>query len=80
MSAVQESAGDLKAALHNAHALLLQSPKLAAEQAREILRVMPKQPDAELVLASALRRTGDFDAARALLHPLRQQHPRSAPV
>ncbi|HRG16929.1 MAG TPA: sulfotransferase [Pseudomonadota bacterium] len=80
MSAVQESVGDLKAALRNARVLLLQTPKLAADQAREILRVMPKQPDAELVLASALRRSGDFDAARALLNPLRQQHPRSAPV
>jgi tetratricopeptide (TPR) repeat protein len=80
MSAVQESVGDLKAALRNARVLLLRTPKLAADQAREILRVMPKQPDAELVLASALRRSGDFDAARALLNPLRQQHPRSAPV
>ena len=80
MSAIPDQVGDLRTALQHARALLAQSPKLAAEQAREILEVIPGQPDAELVLASALRRLRDFDAARAILHPLRQKHPRSAAV
>ncbi len=80
MKALKEPTGDLQAALRHARELLVQTPNLAAEQAREILRVVPMQADAELVLASALRRIGDLEAARALLHPLRQHHPRSAPV
>lgn len=80
MSAVPESLGDVKTALRNALALLESNPRLAAEQADEILRVLPSQPDAQLVLASARRRLGDFPAARALLNHLRQRFPRSASV
>lgn len=80
VSAHPEVGVDLKTALQNAQSLLRQTPRLAAEQAREILRVIPKQPEAELILASALRRSGQFDAARDLLHPLRQRFPRSASV
>lgn len=80
MSAIPDQVGDLRTALHHARVLLAQSPRLAAEQAREILGVIPDQPDAQLVLASALRRLREFDAARSILHPLRQRHPRSAAV
>ncbi|MBP7625334.1 MAG: sulfotransferase [Xanthomonadales bacterium] len=75
-----ETTDDLRVALTHARSLLSQSPALAAEQAREILRVVPGQSDAELLLAGALRRIGDLDHARALLHPLRQKYPRSAPI
>ncbi len=80
MSAATESSADLRTALAHAHRLLTSEPAAAAAQAREILRVLPGQPDAQLLLASALRRGGDLEAARALLHPLRQQNPRSAPI
>ncbi|MBI2396571.1 MAG: sulfotransferase [Xanthomonadales bacterium] len=80
MNAVTEPTADLRTALAHARRLLTSQPATAAAQAREILRVIPGQADAELLLAAALRRCGEFDAARNLLHPLRQRYPRSAPV
>ncbi len=55
-----------------AHAsrLLDADPALAAEQAQEILNVVPKYPPAILLLATARRRTGNPRAALDLLEPL----------
>ena len=55
-----------------AHAarLLEAQPALAAEQALEILNVVPNHPPAMLLLATARRRAGDPAAALAVLEPL----------
>jgi tetratricopeptide (TPR) repeat protein len=63
MNAASEPTGSLEIALANASRLLESQPALAAEQAREILRVVPKQPNALLILGTALRRQGDIDGA-----------------
>jgi tetratricopeptide (TPR) repeat protein len=62
--------GTLSAALENGHKLLGVNPARAEIQAREILKVMPQQPMALLLLASARRAQGDNAGARAILDPL----------
>ena len=59
-----ESVGSVEAAVRNAARLLESDPALAAEQAAEILKAVPNQPLALLLLGVA-RRTGG-DAAGAL--------------
>jgi tetratricopeptide (TPR) repeat protein len=61
--------GSLETALAHATHLLAAQPKLAAEQAQEILRRMPDQPHAMLVLALAKRGLGCSGEAIA---PLRR--------
>jgi predicted Zn-dependent protease len=59
--------GTLAAALGNAQALIGPSPELAGEQAREILRVVPNEPNAQLILAKSLLRTGQVvEASKSL--------------
>jgi cytochrome c-type biogenesis protein CcmH/NrfG len=50
-------------ALRNARQLLDRHPDAAARQAREIIRAEPGIADAYLILAAALRRSGDEDGA-----------------
>jgi len=69
--------GTLATALARASQFLASDPKKAIEQAREILRVVPEQPQATLVLASALRRTGDLAAALRELDALVKRHPQA---
>jgi hypothetical protein len=47
--------GDLQIALKNAADLLTHDPKLAQEQANEILKVLPNTPKAKWILATSLR-------------------------
>ena len=72
------SVGSLSFALERAVALLQGSPARAAEQAREILKAVPNEPRAALVLGMALRRMGDAKSALAVLEPLGRAQPRSA--
>ena len=58
-----EPVGTLDVALGHAERLLAERPDLAAEQAREILNVVPRHPGATLLLASALRQTQQLQAA-----------------
>jgi len=67
---VQEPTGTLEVAVAQALRLLEQSPALAAEQAEEILRVVPGHPPATLLLAAARRLSGQPAAALVLLEPL----------
>lgn len=53
----------LAAALAHARRLLAAQPALAAEQAREVLRVVPASADAYRVLGAALRALGDDGSA-----------------
>jgi tetratricopeptide (TPR) repeat protein len=75
MSGASEPTGTLKVALAHAAKLLDADPVLAAEQAREILKVVPDQPVATVILGAALRAQGDPTGAIAILAPLAGQHP-----
>jgi len=62
------STGSVSEALRLGTRLLREDPRLAAEQAREILRASPRNADAYRLLGAALRRTGeDEEAERAEL-------------
>ena len=75
MYGTSEPTGTLDVALAHAARLLETAPKLAAEQAHEILKVAPNHPVATLVLGVARRCLGDFSGAVQLLQPLAQANP-----
>lgn len=60
-----EPQGTLDFALKHALQLLESDPALAEEQAREILKVIPREPRAHVILAKARRRRGDLQGAKA---------------
>jgi len=70
MTARPEPTGTLQTALAHATRLLEVDPSLAAEQALEILKVLPDHPAAVLLLAAARRRAGDPAVAIGVLEPL----------
>jgi tetratricopeptide (TPR) repeat protein len=78
MSAPAEPVGTVEMALAHAARLLDTQPAAAAEQAAEILRVVPNHPVAQLLLGAARRALGDIDGALALLEPLAQSQPNAA--
>ena len=77
---IHPDAGSLDEALKNAGQLLTTAPRLALEQAEEILKVVPGQPIATLYQGVARCRLGDTDAALAVLRPLAGAHPDWAPA
>jgi tetratricopeptide (TPR) repeat protein len=78
MSAASEPVGTLEVALAHAMRLLATDPPKAAEQAAEILKVVPDHPAAVLILASAQRATGHAAAAAAMLEALTRKQPQWA--
>ena len=78
MTSGQEPVGTIDVALVHAEKLLANQPRLAVEQATEILRAVPGHPAARLLLATAHRRLGDVDAALRVLEPLAATQPRWA--
>ena len=68
-------AASIDAALAQAVKLLRDSPALAERQALEILRVVPGDPRAMLILGGARRRAGNAAAAREVLAPLARAQP-----
>ncbi|MDR3507943.1 MAG: sulfotransferase [Caulobacteraceae bacterium] len=68
----------LAEAVDQAAALLAKDPGGAERRASEILKLAPQDPRARLILASARRRQGDAQAARALLEPLAKAYPKAA--
>jgi tetratricopeptide (TPR) repeat protein len=70
-----EPLGTLQTALAHAERLLATAPALAAEQAAEILAVVPNQPVALLLLGVARRKLGDLAGALAVFEPLTQAQP-----
>jgi len=70
-----ETTGTLATALAHAAGLLDSQPDLARQQAEEILRVLPAQPQAGLILAAALRRLGQVESALSVLEPMIRAHP-----
>jgi tetratricopeptide (TPR) repeat protein len=75
---VTEAPGSLAAAIERASALLADDPAGAARRAEGILGLVPADPRALLILASARRRLNDPAGARALLEPLARAYPRAA--
>src|SRR3989449_10693985 len=73
-----QSLGSLEVALSHAARLLPAQPALAAEQAAEILKVVPDHPVAMLLLAVAHRSCGDPGAALESLEQLCLNQPRWA--
>ncbi len=80
MSGAAAAAGTLEVALAHAARLLSRDAELAAEQAREILKVAPGHPRARLVLGAAHRINGRTRSALEVLEPLTREHPDSAPA
>lgn len=78
--AVAEPVGSLQVALAHATRLLQSDPRTAAVQATEILKVIPSEPRARLVLGAAHRLNGELDVALGLLESLAREQPRAAPV
>jgi len=72
-----ERKGNLATALERAAQFLRSDPAKAIEQAREILRAVPQQPQATLILASALRRSGELSGALRELDALVKRHPQA---
>ncbi|MDP9013983.1 MAG: sulfotransferase [Pseudomonadota bacterium] len=75
MTSGAEPTGTLERALSHTQRLLESDPALAAEQAYEILKVVPRHPLAMLLLAVARRLTGDMAAALPLLESLAAAQP-----
>ena len=75
-----DQAGSLATALANARKLLAVKPALAEEQAREILKVVPGEPMAVLLLASARRAQDDDTGAFEILQQLARVQPNAAVV
>ncbi len=75
-----DQTGSLATALANAQKLLAVRPARAEEQAREILKVMPGQPSAALLLAQARRAQNDNNGAFEILQKLAQAQPNAAAV
>ncbi|MGH8179918.1 MAG: tetratricopeptide repeat-containing sulfotransferase family protein [Steroidobacteraceae bacterium] len=63
LSTPAEPVGTLEVALAHASRLLAVKPAIAAEQAREILKVIPKQPQALAVLGLARALAGDVEGS-----------------
>src|SRR3974390_2307171 len=70
-----EPTGTVAVALQHAAKLLGREPLLAAEQAMEVLKLVPAPPGATLLLGAARRAAGDPAAALTVLQPLVARHP-----
>jgi tetratricopeptide (TPR) repeat protein len=73
-----EPVGTLATALAHATQLLAANLPLAEAQAREILKVVPNQPDALLILGRARSMQGDVTGAIAIFEPLAVAEPKLA--
>ena len=69
-----EKLGTLATALAQGERLLGRDAALAETQAREILKVVPDNPDAVRLLAAALRTQGNIEAARDAIEPVAINH------
>jgi predicted Zn-dependent protease len=78
VSGESQPVGSLEVALQHAARLLSSRPALAAEQAAEILKVVPGHPGAMLLLAVAQRACGDLSAALAGLEEICRRQPQWA--
>lgn len=77
MTSAAEAVGGLEVAVSHAARLLETDVELAAQQATEILKVVPGHPTAQLIAGVAARRLGDAARALELLEPLAAAQPRA---
>jgi tetratricopeptide (TPR) repeat protein len=75
LSAGAEPVGTIEVALNHTARLLGRDPKLAAEQACEILKVAPGHPLATLLLGVAQRLGGYLESSLQVLEPLTRTQP-----
>ena len=75
MNSAPEPFGTVQTALDHAFRLLDTRPALAVEQANEILKAVPQQREALLLLGVALRKSGQTDGAASVLRRLCEAHP-----
>jgi predicted Zn-dependent protease len=80
VNSASEPVGTLDVALGHAARLLEKDPRLAIEQADEILKAVPGHPFARLILGTAYRHAGQTGAALLVLEPLAREQPSSPPV
>jgi predicted Zn-dependent protease len=80
LNSVSEPVGTLDVALGHAARLLERDPRLAVEQADEILKAVPGHPHARLILGAAHRRTGQTQSAIEVLAPLAREQQHSVPA
>jgi predicted Zn-dependent protease len=78
LNSASELVGTVDVALAHAARLLERDAALAAEQASEILKLVPAHPRARLILGAAHRISGRTELALAVLEPLAREQPRSA--
>ena len=78
MSASSEPVGTLEVALAHARRLFGSDLAAAAEQATEILRAVPEQPEAALLLGIARRGLGDLAGSQRVLELLTRKQPKFA--
>jgi tetratricopeptide (TPR) repeat protein len=77
LNSVSEPVGTLDVALSHAARLLEKDPRLAIEQADEILKIVPGHPRARLILGAAHRIIGQTQSALDVLEPLALEQSRS---
>jgi tetratricopeptide (TPR) repeat protein len=75
LSTRAEPVGTLEVALTHASRLLAARPAAAAEQAYEILKIVPRQPEALLILGLARAMAGDLDGSIDVLRCAVSVHP-----
>ena len=80
LNSVSEPVGTVDVALGHAARLLERDPRLAVEQADEILKAVPGHPYARLILGTAHRHAGQTRAALGVLEPLAREQPKSPAV
>lgn len=80
MNRAAEPTGSLQVALTHAAQLLQSNPRLAAEQATEILKAAPQHPTALLFLAMARRALDDVEGSIDILRRLAVTQSQVAPV
>ena len=80
MNSTSEPVGTVDVALAHATRLLERDAALAAEQASEILKSVPKHPRARLILGAARRIAGQTQLALDILEPLAAEHAHSGPA
>jgi tetratricopeptide (TPR) repeat protein len=78
MTKKPDTEGTLEIAVRNTERLLEVDPKLAVEQANEILNAVPNYPPAQLLLISAQRKSGNYLLALELIERLLPEQSRWA--
>ncbi|MFT5037619.1 MAG: tetratricopeptide (TPR) repeat protein [Flavobacteriaceae bacterium] len=78
MTKKPDTEGTLEIAVRNTERLLEVDPKLAVEQANEILNAVPNYPPAQLLLISGQRHRGNYLLALDLIESLLPEQPRWA--